>query len=165
MSSKCLHDGYETWITIDNKTCFWFSNYFQIETWHDAEQKCQSSGSHLISIHDPIVNAFIPIYAKRSNSYPATYWLGLNSLQQRMNYQWTDETPNDYNNFTIINSTRVQDVAYTQGRCVSVRASSGQWEHQDCNDRTGLICQKTDFTSDNRIQTTPIPLGNCPSGK
>jgi hypothetical protein len=155
---SCHH---EKWISIDNNSCFYVSNISERADWHEAENICSTKKAHLVSIHDINTNQLILNYTQSSKKY----WIGLNSLESRGTYVWSDGTSRDYDNFNRMSSTKNPQ---SIGRCVYLESLTGIWKYNYCNDdKLGFICLKSDFNSNStkKNNSTPIILnGNCPSG-
>lgn len=60
--------------------------------WH-AEQWCQEQGGSLCSIHGPAENEFVFTLTKGISS-----WIGYQDVDQDEQYQWTDNTPANFEN-------------------------------------------------------------------
>jgi hypothetical protein len=180
--AKCSQPGYDSWITYDNKTCYFVSSYQRV-TWHDAYDYCRSKNASLLSIHDQTTNNLFSKMVSLTNLVPIInynyFWIGMNSLSKRGFYKWSDGTPTQYTNFatvTVDGKALNKDI-YEQGRCVSMRsailrsipnqvqvvASAGLWYKEDCYTVNSFFCAKNFMTPTN-IQPTTAPPGNCPKG-
>ncbi len=181
--AKCVQPGYDSWITYDNKTCYFVSSSYQRVTWHDAYDFCHSKNASLLSIHDQTTNNLFSIMGSLTNNVPYinynNFWIGINSLSSRGFYKWSDGTPTQYTNFATvdINGKALNKDIYQQGRCVAMRstimrtipnqvqvvANAGLWYKEDCNSVNGYFCAKN-FMTPTHTQPTPAPPGNCPQG-
>lgn len=158
---KCPFAGYTTWITTDNTTCYsFFKNYDNHVDWYRAEEKCQSNGTHLISIHDENLNNFLVNYTI-SDSSSTMYWIGLSSLENRGVYKWTDGTTYNYTNLKQSSTTSNPAMIYGDGRCVAISIKTGAWNNIVCNEENYFICKKINF---NNITTTTLPSTQPPPG-
>uniref|UniRef100_A0A914CNQ2 C-type lectin domain-containing protein n=1 Tax=Acrobeloides nanus TaxID=290746 RepID=A0A914CNQ2_9BILA len=70
-------------------------------TWTDAQQVCINQGSNLTSIHSADENQFIiSITRTGMNVYDVGEpWIGLNALEDDINFSWVDGTPLNYTNW------------------------------------------------------------------
>jgi hypothetical protein len=179
--AKCIQPGYDSWITYDNKTCYFVSSTYQKVTWHDAYDYCRFYNASLLSIHDQTTNNLFSNLSSLTISVPFInynyFWIGINSLSKRGFYKWSDGTPTQYTNFatvTIDGKALNKDI-YEQGRCVAMKcetfrsttnqvANTGLWYKEDCTSVNRYFCAKN-FTTPTNTQPTPAPPGNCPKGK
>ncbi len=148
-------------MTIDNKTCYKLvGNDYRIEkaVWNEAEESCLQYSAHLISIHDFKTNQIILNFTKAGTVSKRFIWLGLNSLDKKGIYKWSDGSTLNYLNFQIKskNATTVKPIITNQlERCVAFDVENGFWVYHHCSEEERYYCQKFDFP----IVTTKTPSG------
>jgi hypothetical protein len=148
-------------VTIDSKTCYKLvGNDYRTEkvVRNEAEESCLQYNAHLISIHDFKTNQIILNFTKAGTVSNQFIWLGLNSLDKRGTYKWSDGSTVNYLNFQIKseNATTVKPLIANQlERCVAFDVEHGFWVYHRCGQENRYYCQKSDFP----IVTTKAPSG------
>ncbi|XP_029003075.1 macrophage mannose receptor 1 [Betta splendens] len=102
------------------------------KTWHEARSFCQAIGGDLMSIHSMNDLSYVSFYGKDAA------WIGFNSLGARQGFVWTDESPNDFDNWgygepnNYNNNEHCAEVQYYYGR---------HWNDRHCETYNDWICQ------------------------
>ncbi|KAL6740347.1 hypothetical protein Aduo_013710 [Ancylostoma duodenale] len=98
---SCL--GRETgWIPFD-RTGFEYKYVGSLKEdewieWKKAEEICQKSGAHLVSIHSMEENAFVSGLIGKSYNYIIATWIGLEKDTVTKRLTWTDGSEVDFEN-------------------------------------------------------------------
>uniref|UniRef100_A0A914DTP0 C-type lectin domain-containing protein n=1 Tax=Acrobeloides nanus TaxID=290746 RepID=A0A914DTP0_9BILA len=105
------------------------------KNFNQTEDECAQEGGHLTSIHNEAENTFVLALIYGSNAWIGLYFDGLIG-------NWTDGTPNDYNNF--FGSPSVFN------KCTYLVGQHGIpdlyrfWVIDDCTKSEGLaVCKKS----------------------
>ena len=117
--------------------------------WNQAEDCCVTWGGHLASIHSTDDNILLNDICNQDT----ITWIGLNDIASEGNFEWSDGSGYDYNNFDTAsgnpsNSNGGED-------CVSfLRRKNNEltWNDYRCdglgwNNPTSYICQKMSWNS------------------
>ncbi|XP_061432498.1 macrophage mannose receptor 1-like [Lethenteron reissneri] len=104
--------------------------------WYEARSACRQRGAQLLSVTQLHEQAFL---SGLTSSQDSTLWTGLNELDERGGWQWSDHRPFRYLNWKAGHPTDEEDAS-----CGAFDASAqGQWVTLACSKRLGFICHKT----------------------
>jgi len=108
-----------------------YKHYWEKKTWWEAEALCTQRGAHLCSIHAKAENRFI--YQLTSG---LTAWIGYSDIDQDKEYEWTDNTQNDFSNMAKNCTGREEEPD------CKPEERKQQWYDWDGADRGTFICKR-----------------------
>ena len=97
--------------------------------WNDARETCLKSGADLASISSLAENDFIKSLSKES------LWIGLNSLENELVYNWSDGTPSTFSFWSP------REPNHLSQKCVKFYIGDGKWLDEYCSGRNFYVCK------------------------
>jgi len=119
------------------------------KSWSDAEDDCKQKGAHLVSIIDPVEQAYVFTELQSNKA-----WIGLSNKDNNEVFTWSDGwNPLNYINWGYEDNTKAE-------LCGQMNVTNdGKWDAVSCDSLLPYMCK---FST--AVPPTPNPKGQCPYG-
>ncbi|XP_027276146.1 secretory phospholipase A2 receptor [Cricetulus griseus] len=119
---------------FNSSICYQF-NLLSSLSWNEAHVSCQMQGGALLSITDENEENFI----RRQLSREAVeVWIGLNQLDEKAGWQWSDGTALSYLNW----SPEINAGPFVEYHCGTLKFASTAWRSRDCESTLPYVCKR-----------------------
>ncbi|CAO2597340.1 Secretory phospholipase A2 receptor [Lemmus lemmus] len=119
---------------FNSRICYQF-NLLSSLSWNEAHSSCQMQGGSLLSIADEDEEDFI---RKQLSGEAVEVWIGLNQLDEKAGWQWSDGTAFSYLNW----SPEISDRPFVEYHCGTLKPASSAWRSRDCESALPYICKR-----------------------
>jgi hypothetical protein len=123
---------------------FCYKHFWERLTWWDALKSCEAAGGSLASIHSKLENSFIMTLTKGLSA-----WFGYQDIDQDQNWDWTDKTEDNFNNFAKNCTGREHEP-----ECAPEEKAQ-QWYDWEGHDLGTYLCKKPAKKPNDLFVTTP----------
>ncbi|XP_061630867.1 lactose-binding lectin l-2-like [Phyllopteryx taeniolatus] len=106
-------------------------------TFSDAESVCNILGGNLVSLHNPLENAFV-LELARAGDNDDQFWIGYSDVVEADTFIWTDGSAQDFTNYDP-NATPAEPNPAT-GDCIELFETDGFWLTVDCTNENAYVC-------------------------
>ncbi|KAM9441427.1 macrophage mannose receptor 1-like [Clarias gariepinus] len=109
-------------------------------TWYQARKSCQQQDANLLSITELHEQSYISALTDASGS---PLWIGLNSLDLKSGWQWSNGNP-----FRYLNWASGHPLLKDGMDCAALNpGKASEWESLACSSKLGYICRKGNSTT------------------
>ncbi|CAG2234305.1 CD206 [Mytilus edulis] len=122
-------------------------------TWFQARDFCRSHGSDLVSFHSKAEVDTLP----KNQLKEEPYWTGLNEIDHKGTFKWSDGTPLDYTNWNLYEPNHWNNFEH----CVEMEHfTHRKWNDGNCYISQSFIC-KLSLTDKCRNDNWSLYNGSC----
>ncbi|KAL4617320.1 macrophage mannose receptor 1-like [Arapaima gigas] len=148
------------WLSFSGN-CYWVvSNYAFLTSWHEAQTKCSSMSSNLVTIQSEseqfFINSLLPDF---HHIEVPDIWIGVSDKDQDGSFNWVDKTPIRYSNWRT-NFPQNTDKRWDCGQ-IYTGNYNGLWETTNCFKNLGYICK---MAGGQNVKPTAAPDSHCDTG-
>ncbi|XP_071181909.1 macrophage mannose receptor 1-like [Mytilus edulis] len=127
VGTRCPFDWYN-----NGAACYLIRH--EKRTWFQARDFCRSNGSDLVSFHSKAEVDSLP----KNQLKEEPYWTGLNEIDHKGTFKWSDGTPLDYKNWNLYEPNHWNNFEH----CVEMEHfTHRKWNDGNCYVSQSFICK------------------------